>query len=436
MSHITPNIVNQILAARHIVILLTDPNLCIVAATGDRHVLEQLPTSNQVCPPKIATDNHPIQPNNAIIGCNLLTILPEFSGYEKQIKEILAGKETTVHLTWINRTLADGSVRYLDAVLLPQFLENETAADVGTLGEAKDQPAKATSPVAGDSPPIIGLTCVVEDSTDTGNQHQQIVQQRNELHLLKDHITQESNALAIANVELAHLNKTKSRFVSIAAHELRTPLSAIIGYVDLLLENMFGPLNPEQDKFLNIILDSARRLLNITNNLLDVTMIESGNIELLLTPFDLSILIDRAILELKPMFQDRAQTLVTDYAPDLGLAMIDETRVIQILTNLLSNASKYSPEGSQISVSLSLAQEPGFARLGIHDQGVGIPADEQHRLFSRFFRASSAQLVNASGAGLGLHITAHLVELHGGRVWTESTPGQGSTFYVTLPLWA
>jgi signal transduction histidine kinase len=433
MTAITPQVVRQILAARHIAVLHTDRTQRVQTAVGDKTVLGYLTTG-------VAHDA------DDLVGLTLTDVLPEITGYDEQVKQMLAGHGTMLRLPWINRTVANPApgatqgaegteeadlatlrenTQYLDIVLMP--LVQETEAMAQTLDEV--------APPHTQDQPIIGLTCVIEESTATGQQHQQIVQQRNELHLLKERVEQESQALAIANAELDHANKTKSRFVSIAAHELRTPLAAITGYVDLLLENVFGPLNPEQVEFLNIILGSARRLLDITNNLLDATMIESGHIELSLNPFDLPHLIERVITELKPVFQNRNQTIHTHFSPDVGPGLIDETRTIQILNNLLSNASKYSPDGSDIDIHLTPAEEEGYLCIAVKDKGVGIPADEQDRLFSRFFRASTAQFVNASGAGLGLHITAHLAELHGGRIWLESQPQLGSTFYVTLPTW-
>ena len=403
----------QILQARRIAVFITDLDQIIMDGKGNTEVMtavlhEQLTVENaqaQVGAPPF-------------IGQSIWTIIPELTRYEMEIASILGEMLPTLDLHWINRPQsiapqsglpADPTTRYLDVTVRPYRQKTDS--------------------------PILGLLFTVEDTSDSGVQHQQIVQTRNELLLVKDQLQQHSQDLTIANAELAHGTRTKSQFVSVAAHELRTPLAAITGYVDLLLDGMFGPLNDEQTQFLNIVLNSARRLLELTNNLLDVTLIESGHIELVLNPVDLGQLIKRVAVELHPIYQDRNQEVIAYLEEELNPAMIDETRTFQILSNLISNASKYTPQGGQITIHLHPSDTPGFAQIAIQDTGVGIPPEDQKRLFSRFFRASSAQLVNASGAGLGLHITQHLVELHGGRIWFESIPGQGTTFYVTLPLW-
>ncbi|MBP7963520.1 MAG: HAMP domain-containing histidine kinase [Caldilineaceae bacterium] len=404
---------DQILQARRIAVFITDLDQIIMNGKGDMEVMsavlhEQLLVDNalnQIGPPPF-------------IGQSIWAIIPELTSYEMEVASILGEMLPALDLHWINRTQpidpksslkADPATLYLDVTVRPYRQQTDST--------------------------ILGLLFIVEDTTDSGVQHQQIVQTRNDLFLIKDQLQQHSQDLTIANAELAHGARTKSQFVSVAAHELRTPLAAITGYVDLLLDGMFGPLNDEQTQFLNIVLNSARRLLDITNNLLDVTMIESGHIELVLNPVDLAQLIKRVALELHPIYQGRDQDLTAYLEEDLSPAMIDETRTFQILSNLISNASKYTPQGGQITINLHPSDTPGFAQIAIQDTGVGIPPEDQKRMFSRFFRASSAQLVNASGAGLGLHITQHLVELHGGHIWFESLPGQGTTFYVTLPLW-
>jgi signal transduction histidine kinase len=132
--------------------------------------------------------------------------------------------------------------------------------------------------------------------------------------------------------------------------------------------------------------------------------------------------------------EGRAQPLTLCIPSDLPPALCDEARAAQIIGNLLSNASKYTPRGGQIAVTVALAEEDGFLEVSVADNGVGIPANDQPRLFDRFFRAQSAVLTGASGAGLGLHITRSLIELHGGHIWFESELGKGSTFHVAFPI--
>jgi signal transduction histidine kinase len=261
-----------------------------------------------------------------------------------------------------------------------------------------------------------------------------LAQQRNELRLLRDQLARQNLELAATNTELRRLDELKSSFVSIAAHELRTPLTLIRGYGEMLLDGDLGPLADKQRDCLEIIERNASRLLTITSELLDVTRIETGRVELVLKPVDLPTLLEVLATEFGPELEARVQRLTLCAPPDLPPALCDETRAAQIIANLLSNASKYTPPGGLITVRVALAEEAGFLQISVADNGVGISADDQAKLFNRFFRAESSQLGEAKGTGLGLHITRALVELHGGRIWFESELGQGSTFYVTFPL--
>jgi signal transduction histidine kinase len=267
-----------------------------------------------------------------------------------------------------------------------------------------------------------------------GRLEQQVTQHRNELRLLRDQLAKQNLKLAATNAELRHLDQIKSEFVSVAAHELRTPLSSIMGYIEILLDEDFDPLTDQQRDFLQVVERGAHRLLSITNNLLDVTRIETGRIELWLEPTDLPALIESVASEFSLQLEAKAQRLTLRAVPGLPPALCDQVRAAQIIGNLLSNANKYTPEGGLIVVSVTQAEEQGFLKISVADDGVGISPEDQERLFDRFFRAESARLTRATGAGLGLHITHSLVEQHGGRIWLESELDQGSTFYVTFPM--
>jgi signal transduction histidine kinase len=281
---------------------------------------------------------------------------------------------------------------------------------------------------------IAGILHVIQDVTEMGMVDRQLAQSRNELRLLQDQLTRQNAELAAANVELRRLDELKSAFVSVAAHELRTPLAPIRGYVEVLLDEDVGRLNDDQRAYLETVERSARRLLTLTGNLLDVTRIEAGRVELVLQPTDLSALVKAVAVEYGRQFEGRAQQFTLLLPSDLPPALCDEARAAQIIGNLLSNASKYTPQGGQIVVTVRPAEEDGFIEVSVADNGVGIPVEDQPKLFDRFFRAKSAVLTRASGAGLGLYIVRSLIELHGGRIWFESELGKGSTFYVTFPI--
>jgi signal transduction histidine kinase len=341
------------------------------------------------------------------LGRSLLDLVPELIGGEELLAEILTGELPRFELAWVNRETAGGHTTYLNIVVLPY----------------RDRSGR-----------IAGILHLAQDVTGMGIVDQQLAQHRNELRLLRDQLAHQNLELAAANAELRRLDEMKSTFVSVAAHELRTPLAPIRGYVEVLLEEEPGSLNDEQREYLDIVQRSVDRLLNTTNNLLDSTRIEAGRVELVLQPTGLPALVEAVAAECMPQLAAKAQHLALRAAPDLPPALCDEARAAQVIRNLLSNASKYTPQRGLISVSLALAEEEGFLRVSVADNGAGIPAEDQPKLFARFFRARNAALSSASGAGLGLYITRSLVELHGGRTWFESEPGEGSTFYVTFPI--
>jgi len=342
-----------------------------------------------------------------ILGRLLLDVAPELFGSEAVLTDILAGNLPRFELDWVNREISSGQILYLTMVVLPHR------------NRAKQ---------------ITGLLYLVEDVTEIGVLSQKLTQQRNELRLLRDQLTRRNLELAAANTELRRMDEVKSTFVSVAAHELRTPLASIKGFVELLLEEDHEPLTDGQREYLEAVQRGAQRLLNITNNLLDVTRIEAGRIELLLQPTDLLALVESVAAELKPLLEAKAHHLTLRTSPNLPLALCDETRAIQILGNLLNNACKYTPEAGLITLTLAPAGEVGFLQVTVADNGVGIPLEDQPNLFSPFFRAENVNSTGARGTGLGLYIIRSLVELHGGRIWFESKLNQGSTFHVTFPI--
>jgi signal transduction histidine kinase len=275
---------------------------------------------------------------------------------------------------------------------------------------------------------------VVQDCTEAGTLKQQLSQRGNELRLVQDQLARQNLDLAAANAELRRLDELKSTFVSVAAHELRTPLTTIRGYAEMLLDEEAGPLHEVQAKYLRTIQGSAGRLQHITSNLLDITRIEAGRVDLVLRPTDLPALVRNVAAEFEPQVAAKAQRLALPATSDLPLALCDPARAMQIIGNLVSNAIKYTPREGQISIAVECAAEEGFLQVSVADDGVGIAPEDQDKLYRRFFRAASAVQTGASGAGLGLYITRSLVELHGGRIWLESEPGHGSTFYVTFPI--
>jgi signal transduction histidine kinase len=202
----------------------------------------------------------------------------------------------------------------------------------------------------------------------------------------------------------------------------------------MLLDEDLGPLNDRQRDALALVQQGALRLLSLTNDLLDVTRIEAERVDLVMEPADLAEIVATTVAAHRAQLTSRQQDLVFRASSDLPPALCDRARVRQIVDNLLSNAIKYTPASGQITVEVTRAATDGFLRVSIADTGVGIAPEDQDQIFGRFFRAGSATQADANGAGLGLHIAYALAELHGGRIWFESTLGKGSVFHVTFAI--
>lgn len=227
------------------------------------------------------------------------------------------------------------------------------------------------------------------------------------------------------------VDRMKSEFVSLVSHELRTPLTSIKGYVDLLLAGEVGELDQEQQEFLTIVKNNADREVMLINDLLDISRIDAGKVELRQSIVDLAGLAQHVASSLRPQLEAKGQQLTLDLPVELPAVWGDGDRVTQILTNLLSNAHKYTPPGGSITISARGAA--GEVRIDVRDTGIGLTSDDQVQLFTKFFRAHNRTTQEVGGTGLGLAITRSLVELHGGQLTVTSAPGQGSTFSVTLP---
>lgn len=339
------------------------------------------------------------------IGQSLLDVAPELIGNEIALSDILSGTLPRLELSWINRDMSAGQTVYLNLLALPYRNSH---------GQ------------------IVGLILALEDVTPQGLIQQTLTQHRNELRLLRDQLARQNLELTAANAELRQLDELKSRFVSIAAHELRGPLASMSGYVELMLDDDSDALTPAQQDYLGVVQRGIGRLLTILNNLLDLTRIEADRLELLLRPNNLETLVNDVLAEMRPQLEAKALSVSVRAEEGLPLVLCDDTRMVQIVSNLLSNAIKYTHPGGQIRVQLSRAIEAGYVQMAVTDTGVGISEVDQTKLFSRFFRAETASQTGATGAGLGLYITRLLVELHGGTIWLTSQLGLGSTFYVTF----
>ena len=230
-------------------------------------------------------------------------------------------------------------------------------------------------------------------------------------------------------LELA--SQHKSEFLANMSHELRTPLNAIIGFSEVLTERMFGDLNEKQAEYLKDIYASGTHLLSLINDILDLSKIEAGRMELELADFDLPTAIDNALMLVRERAGRRSITLQTAVDAGLGQVRADERKIRQVVLNLLSNAIKFTPEGGRIEVGA--VSRDGFVEVSVSDTGVGIAREDQEAVFEEFRQVGTAEK-KAEGTGLGLALCRRFVELHGGKVRVQSVVGRGSTFTFTIPV--
>ena len=255
----------------------------------------------------------------------------------------------------------------------------------------------------------------------------------------------EHAAVAIENArliqEVQDANRSKTEFISLVAHELKNPMTSIRGYTDLLKSGAAGPTNEMQSQFLSTIRANVDRMTRLVSDLADVARIETGQLRLDLAAVSVKAVVEETLRGLQGQTEEKGQTLIVEVPDDLPDIYADHIRMVQVLTNLVSNAHKYTPEGGTVWVGAEVGEATdeasGEARRVVHhwvrDTGIGMSEDEREKLFTKFFRAQRGRDM-AQGTGLGLNITKNLVEQHGGSIWVESEVGKGSTFHYTIPV--
>jgi PAS domain S-box-containing protein len=234
----------------------------------------------------------------------------------------------------------------------------------------------------------------------------------------------------ITREELA--DRLKSELVATASHELRTPMTSIRGYIDMLLLGTFGDISASQRDALRVIKNNVTRLVHLIDEILDMSRVEAGEVRLHRAPVDAAEVLRDVTRELYSQFLERDVSLTLDVQEQLPPVYADRQRLQQIVVNLVGNACKYTPRGGEVFVALH--NGGGEIRIDVQDTGVGIAEAARPHIFTPFYRAENPLRDEVGGTGLGLHITRKLVELHGGRIWFESVERQGSTFSFTLPL--
>src|SRR5271165_325155 len=275
-----------------------------------------------------------------------------------------------------------------------------------------------------------GVVCVIRDVTDRRLAEEQI----KSLNLILEQRTHDlaviNSELQIRNREVEKADRLKSNFLATMSHELRTPLNAIVGFADLLERRTAGPLTQKQERFVRHVKESSRHLLALIDDILDLSKIEAGRLDLKFESFPLSAAADEVLSAIRPLAAAKEIDLNTEVSLDLTLHA-DLVRVKQMLYNLLSNAIKFTP--ARGSVRLVARSNEATVHISVIDTGIGIPFEEQEAIFETFHRCLNSTQEVCEGTGLGLSITKLLVEQHGGTIWVESEPGRGSQFHLTLP---
>jgi signal transduction histidine kinase len=336
-------------------------------------------------------------PPDKLEGRQLSDLLWEFFGAEDGLKEVFEGVLSKYTLKGVNRRQFDGSMRYLNFSL--------TLVD-------RNHPDQ-------------GFLLFIEDNTQIGQLEQSLVQERNELELAQ-------SRLARANAELKRLDGLKSMFLSIAAHDIRAPLTAIRGFAEVLLMTMSSEVAEEQRNYLSIIVSQVDRLDRLITNLLDLDQIEKGTLSVDLIPCDLNQ-IAQEVVENMVIYAERQGIELLSVIPESKvMAIADSDRMEQILYNLLSNAIKYSSSGDRVEVKSWEEGQNVF--IQVNDTGPGIPPDELEHLFERYYRSKKARKSSTKGSGLGLFIVKSLVDAQKGQVEVTSDLGVGTNFIVKLPL--
>ncbi len=235
------------------------------------------------------------------------------------------------------------------------------------------------------------------------------------------------------------VDRLKSEFVATVSHELRTPMTSIRGYTDVLLMGAAGALNENQTHFLNIVKNNTERLNILVNDLLDVSRIESGRVTFSPQALDMREVAEDVMGDIlrRSQEENKPMALSLDAPKKLPRVYGDMERIRQVLGNLIDNAYHYTPENGTIIVRVHSLNGGGEVQVDIRDNGVGIPLEDQDRIFERFYRGENPLVLSTPGTGLGLSIVKQIVEMHKGRIWMKSTgvPGEGSTFSFTLPVY-
>ncbi|HME55307.1 MAG TPA: ATP-binding protein, partial [Candidatus Lokiarchaeia archaeon] len=334
---------------------------------------------------------------------------------------------------------------YMDEGKVPQFVQSEINSAWTSKKTNKIEISAFDSVYSFDLVPIPEYKYVNmygRDITDLKNTQQSLIRLNAELEARVEERTKSLedaqermqntlNELAIAKDKAEESDKLKSAFLATMSHELRTPLNSIIGFTGILQQEMAGPLNMEQKKQLGMVRDSSTHLLNLINDVLDISKIEAGQMQIMIESFDLRASIAKIIHTIQPQAEKKDLSVEVDIEPGVGPIVSDQNRVDQIILNLLSNAIKFTEKGK---VRIECSKIDDLVLIRVIDTGIGIKKEDVDKLFKPFRQIDNSITRRYEGTGLGLSICKKLVELLGGKIWVESEWGKGSTFSFALPV--
>jgi signal transduction histidine kinase len=251
------------------------------------------------------------------------------------------------------------------------------------------------------------------------------------LRRLTANLAQKSSELEFARDQAVATTHHKSQFLASVSHELRTPLNAILGFSEVLAEKMFGELNQKQEEYIQDIRDSGTHLLSLINDILDLSKIESGRMELELTTFNLRVVLEKVLKLVEEQAQRQSIDISLEVDDRLGDITADEQKIMQVLLNLYSNSIKFTPDGGKVRIRAGIAED--HVKVSVTDTGIGITPENKKGIFEEFKKIRDRKTSDQREIGLGLALAKRFVELHGGWLGVESTVGCGSTFTFMLP---
>jgi PAS domain S-box-containing protein len=311
----------------------------------------------------------------------------------------------------------DEEPKILDRIKSGERVEHYETVRVRKDGKLIDV-SLSISPIKDASGKVIGASKIARDITDRKR--------------LEEQLRRKNEELEGQNLRVQEANRLKSEFLANMSHELRTPLNSIIGFTELMHDGKVGPLNANQKEYMGDILTSSGHLLQLINDVLDLSKVESGKMEFRPEVLDLSRTISEVRDILRTLSGSKRISIAMEISPDLGQVELDPAKLKQVLYNYLSNALKFTPEGGHVTVR-TLAEGPDRLRLEVEDTGIGIRSEDIGRLFVEFQQLDASSAKKYPGTGLGLSLTKRMIEAQGGEVGVRSTPGQGSTFFAVLP---